>query len=536
MTGRRASALRRLRFVAPVGLALLPVPAAATPDPAQAVLDAIGRALPPHLAFTYAAGSVDPATGAIVVDGARIAPVRPQPMGGSLTTRRMVLQGARVNPAGDGAFPLVDTMRLEQVVYLPRGDRGVALFETIVLTDVALPPGLIGYLVGDGPAAVADDGPPPDPDAPPSDAQAPSPGDAAEVPADESLSAAEIQALIAGMRVGGITVENLSTREMRGDAALLTATLGTLQIDAIEAGRLAALRLEALRIDDLGVLEIDRIALERLDLGALAGMTLAFRAQAMPQGDAFTLDPGLDSLNVAGVRVHDRDGTEMAALDGLSLDEIDRVEESVTHGRLRLDHLRFPVASLEAPEAERALQAMGYAGVDLSFEVRLARDEQARTLAIAPLALRLADMAALRLEILFGAFDLDELLAQLRQMADSGVPSIPLVTLERLALTVEDQSVAGRLLDHLARETGRGREQLIADTAAEIETTGADAGLPDELRQQAATAVADFLRRPNVLSVSASPAAPVPVVEAVLGVMTSSDETISRLGLRIEAE
>ena len=356
------------------------------------------------------------------------------------------------------------------------------------------------------------------------------------MPADESLSAAEIQALIAGMRVGGITVENLSTREMRGDAALLTATLGTLQIDAIEAGRLAALRLEALRIDDLGVLEIDRIALDGLDLGALAGMTLAFRAQAMPQGDAFTLDPGLDSLNVAGVRVHDRDGTELAALDGLSLDEIDRVEESVTHGRLRLDHLRFPVASLEAPEAERALQAMGYAGVDLSFEVRLARDEQARTLAIAPLALRLADMAALRLEILFGAFDLDELLAQLRQMADSGVPSIPLVTLERLALTVEDQSVAGRLLDHLARETGRGREQLIADTAAEIETTGADAGLPDELRQQAATAVADFLRRPNVLSVSASPAAPVPVVEAVLGVMTSSDETISRLGLRIEAE
>ena len=515
MTSTPARARRSLRFIAAFGLALLPALPAAAQDSGQPVLDAIAGALPAGITLHYAASGIDPASRAIVVGGVRIAPGPPRPGDGALTARRVTIQGARLHPAGRGAFPIVDSMRLDGVVYRQKDDDSAAVFGTVTLTDVALPPGLIAHLVGDRP--------------PPSE-------DAEVATGGENRGGPGIVELIAGLRIGGMTIENLSTLEKRGDNLRRTARLQRLQVGTIEAGRLSRLRLDGLHVDDLGVLLVDSIALEGLDLQALARLAAAARERHLPDDEAFTLDPGLDSLRVTGLRVLDTQGAELGTLDAMSLDEIGRAGDSITQGRLHVEHLRLPGASLELPEAERALQAMGYPGVDLSFEVRMARDEQARTLAIEPLSLRLADMAVVRLEVLFGAFDLDELLAQIRQMAESGVPVIPLVTLERLALTVEDQSITGRLLGHLARDTGQSEEELIAGAAAAIQEAGADAGLPEGLSQQASEAVGDFLRRPAVLTANASPATPVPVVEAILGVMTASDETVSRLGLRIEAQ
>lgn len=481
-----------------------------------AILDAIADALAPEMSFTY--GTVTETADGVTVADAVIAPAAADPEDGRLTVGRMVFAGVD-DEAARGLLPHIDALTLQGVVFEPKGDRGVARFATIALNDVGLPTGLFAYLLDD----TGDD-----------DEEAQEATDADDEPT--GLSDEEILALISGVTLGSAEISDMDTLEPRDGGDRQVLQVATVRLDGLDEGWVEQVRLDGVRVEDLGILSIDSIVLDRLDLIALTQMAIAVRVGEIQDEESFTLDPGLDRFAILGVTVSDQTGTDLATLEALSIDEIQRTNDEVTQGRLALDHLAMPASSLDMQEIEAAFADMRYDHLDLSMEFRGIIDPEGRALAITPLSLTLDGMASLAVTLRFGNFNLDELVAQVRQMLDTGVPAIPLTTLAGLEIQVVDASLTERLIDFLADGSGRARGAVIDDAVAQLEAAIASLSIAGPIKDALLDAVRSFLTNPGTLTVSAAPAAPVPVVEAGLGLMTSPDATLERLGVQVVAE
>ncbi len=503
--------------------------ATATPAVAQEeiVLDVIADALAPDLRFTYETVSEGPE--GLSAENVEIAPGDADGDDGRVTIARFTISGADAETATADLLPRIDLLTMEGVIFEPKGDRGVARFAEIALSDLVLPTGFLAYLIDD----TTDE-----------DAAEEDTADEGAEEEERSLveeeepsgpSDDEIFTMIRSLALESAVISGMDTVEPRAGTDSQVLRVDSLRVDGLAEGWIDQIRLEDLRIEDLGILEIDTILFDRLDLIALAQMAIAVRVQEIQDEDAFTLDPGLDRFAILGVSVSDPLGGELATLEGFSVDDVVRVDDEVTQGRVSLDHLAMPIASLDFPPMEAALAEMGYERIDFSFEVRTDIDREERTLAIAPIGFTLDSMAELAVTLEFGNFDLDELLAQVRQMLDTGVPAIPLTTLTGLEIELTDASLTERLIDFQAAQLGQNRSDVI-DEVVNVLQSGIDSlSIAGPMRDTLLEQVRSFLTDPGRLTLSAAPSSPVPVVEAGLGLMTSPDATLERLGLQVVA-
>ena len=88
----------------------------------------------------------------------------------------------------------------------------------------------------------------------------------------------------------------------------------------------------------------------------------------------------------------------------------------------------------------------------------------------------------------------------------------------------------------MATEIRGGFTDLIDGLVTDLEAGINSLSITGPMKDTMLEAVRSFLADPGRITLSASPATPVPLVEAGLGVMTSPDATLERLGVQVVAE
>ena len=246
---------------------------------------------------------------------------------------------------------------------------------------------------------------------------------------------------------------------------------------------------------------------------------------ALPDGKRPDVPPAptLDSVGFDHVSVMSPDGGPVT-LDHLGA-QVSWQNRLPVGQILTIHHLHVPASLLASkPAMRQAVIAFGRDAVDTDFSVNMGWDPVTHDLHFAPVEIVADGLGRLTLDLTVGNFDL----GLMQQGGDAAVGSLIVTTFKSGRLVYEDHSLVGRVLAAVAatqRMSGDAlREQLLASLAR------MKSPLPSVPRLPAVLAA--FLKNPGTLTVTAKPAAPVPM--AMLGVGAPAD-TAARLGVGITA-
>lgn len=187
--------------------------------------------------------------------------------------------------------------------------------------------------------------------------------------------------------------------------------------------------------------------------------------------------------------------------------------------------IQIDPAALGGPDAAR-FAALGYAGplsCDLGIDYNYARDK--RELTVGAITLSVKDVGAIRLSLALGNLDFDP------NQAATLLFTYPRILLNRAEMVYTDASLMERVLKQEAAKKGVDVATLKKTLAQD-----ADAALQEEqspLLTGVVTALKRFIENPRQLTISVSPAAPLPLGE--IGRAGSPEAVAKLLNLQVKS-
>jgi hypothetical protein len=173
--------------------------------------------------------------------------------------------------------------------------------------------------------------------------------------------------------------------------------------------------------------------------------------------------------------------------------------------------IHLPASAFDAPEVRGVMQGLGYTDLVLSVGFDIGFDTSADKLALRSFAVDVGEVGKLEIT---GAFSK----VKVHDMVDSGADSKPAdkpkPDLDALSIRFDNAGVIERALDMQAQILGTTRADVAAQWPIALMFLMGDVGGMD-FQQKVQTAVTAFLQSPKSLTISMTPATPVPFDEMV---------------------
>ncbi|MHC1791024.1 hypothetical protein [Solidesulfovibrio sp.] len=218
-------------------------------------------------------------------------------------------------------------------------------------------------------------------------------------------------------------------------------------------------------------------------------------------------------------------GLTPARIDRIVVRSLDQTSPNPAYMAVDVHGLQLDPAALGRADAAR-FAALGYSGplpCDLSVDYNYARDK--RELTVNAVSLSVKDVGAIRLSLTLGNLDFDP------DQAANLLFSYPRILLGRAELVYTDASLVERVIKQEAAKQGVDVATLKKTMAADADATLETAKSP--LMASVVTALKQFIENPRQLSMSVSPATPLPLGE--IGRAGSPEAVAKLLNLQVKS-
>lgn len=348
-------------------------------------------------------------------------------------------------------------------------------------------------------------------------------------------------------RFGEMRIEALSIIGSNETGQPLALSLASASASGHDGETLEQVRLEALRFDttdDQGspvFVSLDRLAADGL-ASQLAGLADVQAAPSAPLAGALTPNSQYESFAVTGLEVRAAGvRVDMPGLSGAVEEAGDRLISRTVMERLSLS--ADADAGPQGAQFAQALDQLGYDALEFSLENAVVYDLDAdRVQTIDENFLRLEDGFTLRFEqVASGAAAYAEAYAAWLESEGAQAGQTPPaevfepLMIERMVVSLEDQSLLDRSLGVLAEMQGVSPEQLRLQAGAYVALGAAFVGdmAPPQLMRELQGALTGFIGQGGTLTVTLAPDEPVSMSE-IMGEGVTPDT--SALGLSVRHE
>lgn len=201
---------------------------------------------------------------------------------------------------------------------------------------------------------------------------------------------------------------------------------------------------------------------------------------------------------------------------------------------MKFNDMLIDFSTIPDPQAKQTMSALGYETINGEITAEGTWDLSTGLTALAPLKISATDAADLSISFELGGYT-PQLVAALQEMQKTmkgneqamGMAMLGLMQqldIRSIAISVDDNSLTGRLLDFFGSQQGMNRESTVALAKGMLPIGLAQLGNPD-FAAKAAAAVGQYLDDPQNITVEAAPPAPVPVAQ-IMGAATSNPSSL----------
>ncbi|MEZ5839989.1 MAG: hypothetical protein R3D02_06045 [Hyphomicrobiales bacterium] len=241
------------------------------------------------------------------------------------------------------------------------------------------------------------------------------------------------------------------------------------------------------------------------------------------------------ALELNTLTVSNNDGKPPLPIAALRYAADGFVGEVPTHMIITAEGISAPLDYIEEEEQRAAMRALGYSSMDITLNTELRTAPDAGEVTIEDLTIAIDDMGALALSASFAGIPPEVLRGE--EGVDAPGVSEKLTqkaALQSLSISFEDDSITGKALDMQAKASGVDtdtfRTQIVAMLPQVLAAVGNKA-----FEAKAASAIAAFLEKPQSLTFTAAPAAPVLLSEAFAAAMLAPQSLIQTLAVDVTA-
>ena len=318
---------------------------------------------------------------------------------------------------------------------------------------------------------------------------------------------------------GNVVIDGLSIRQAEGGDTMAFATTTVRDPAEAEGGNITASAIEmtggTLQGETTGTIETVTISNPTILPAA------AIAAAGQTQGLTF------DAAEAANISLKPKDQPEPMAIERVRIETSNVVDSVPQASRGSAEGIVVP-ASYFAGGA-MGPQTLGYD--NLTFDVTWdgARDPQTGTLSVSDFKLAMRDGGTLSLTGELGNVPVG-------QGADpqANAAAMSDMTVRNLTLRYEDQSLATRILDTMAKQQGISREQYAQQLGTALPFMLSAINNPT-FQEQVASAVGAFLNDPKSLTIRVAPANPVSGAQMMQIMQTAPQTLPETLNVTVEA-
>jgi hypothetical protein len=249
--------------------------------------------------------------------------------------------------------------------------------------------------------------------------------------------------------------------------------------------------------------------------------------------DKSTTGERFDRIEATGIEITDENDktVPIAAVTVTTSDFVAGVPRKVGFEMKGLD---VPVDA--ADEQMKEIADLGYAKIGLDATFTGTWDDKTGRVTVDQLAINGADMGGLKLAFTVGGLT-PQVVEAFKAAEKDQAKQMELLqglTVEKLSLRYEDASLAKRLISSQAKKQGLPEEALVQQLGAIVPMMVSAIG-NKEFEAKIAAAASAFLKAPKSLTVSATPAKPLPVAELMGAAMMAPQSLPTVLGADVRA-
>lgn len=331
----------------------------------------------------------------------------------------------------------------------------------------------------------------------------------------------------------GATVD-LGTPAVNGDAIVYsnvkltaegtTTTVGTLTVTGaeVENGLLdaASIRAEAITIAEPGS-----------DTGTIGDAEIVNLAME-PGENGGEPEVQADSLAVNEISITSADGPPVT-IDSVRIQTTDYVDGYPAAGTFEVAGMEIDVAAAGAddPTAQQMI-ALGYEKLVLGLSGASSWDEAAGVATLEELTIEAENVGELTLTAVIGGLSGD-VLAEL-QKPEPNMEVMQQVTLNEASLSFSDASITNKLLDVQAQQMGVDRAAFVEQISAALPLMLSMVGNPG-FQDKLAAAAGVFLRDPQNIAITVTPAQPVDLMTLMMTAQTAPQTLPDMLNAEVQA-
>ncbi len=201
---------------------------------------------------------------------------------------------------------------------------------------------------------------------------------------------------------------------------------------------------------------------------------------------------------------------------------------------MSFNDMMIDFSSAPNPQAKATMSALGYETISGNITAAGTWDTDSGLTAIEPFKISATDAADLSFSLKIGGYT-PQLVAGMQEMQKTmkgneqamGMAMLGLMQqldVQGISISVDDNSLTGRLIDFFGSQQGMNRESTVALAKGMLPLGLGQLGHP-EFAAKATAAIGQYLDDPNNLTVAAAPAAPVPMAQ-IMGAATGNPASL----------
>ncbi len=284
-------------------------------------------------------------------------------------------------------------------------------------------------------------------------------------------------------------------------------------------GRIETLTLTAPDLNDAGGLVADSVVAGGVSVETEDGESVRIASMSTTGLDVTPGAAGADPVSrfetvTAEDLVVEAPDQPPFSIDLIEIEASDYVDGIARSGSFEISGIRLDVDEVASEEpAAQQLKDLGYEEVVLGISGAGTWDDQAGTASLDDLTIAGENMGSVSLSAILGGFT-PEVVESL-QATEPSPEVMGQITLQEAAISFEDASITGKLLDMQAGQMGADRATFVEQISAALPLMLSAVGNPG-FQEKLATAASAFLKDPQNITISIAPSQPIDLMTLMM--------------------
>lgn len=351
-------------------------------------------------------------------------------------------------------------------------------------------------------------------------------------------------AVIAGMEAGGAT--GITWSGVTGDDDTATITDLKMTTKPGPDGKPSDVSIGSLTLDEASVADgriqagsVDVTGISVKEVGSNVGLTIGeITGSELSAAVEDAVSPDLDStvgeMEATDIVVTVEDGTAIP-IESVGIKTDDIVDGSPRTIEFVADGIAIDVSKLPDEDTRAQLTRLGYEKLKLSIAVAGGWNADEENLTIEEFTVAGDAIGSLSLYASLGGLT-EAVMEQLKADGndEQKMQLLQGLTVEKLAISFENQSVVNRLINAQAKDAGTTPEALVDQLSQAVPQMLKMLGNAD-FESKVAAAATTFLHDPQMMTIRAEPSQPVPIAQIVGTAMMAPQSLPAVLNVTVEA-